>query len=89
MPLYFVPDEVYIPRVLRLTPTSGGAVQNPSSDLRHVTIASIALVTAMSIPFSFTKKEFPYFPDRRVQKTFGKANLVPSPTLKFSTFPEE
>ena len=29
----------------------------------------------------------PYFPESLVQKTFGNANLTPSPTLKLSTLP--
>ena len=65
------------PKVFKLWPWSGGLVQNPSSLRRQATIASIAFSTATSMPFSLTKNVFPYFPDRRVQKTLGRANLTP------------
>jgi hypothetical protein len=36
-----------------------------------------------------TRRTVPYFAWSLVQKTFGRANLTPSPTLKFNTFPFE
>jgi hypothetical protein len=78
---------IYIPRVFKLTPWSGTLTQYASSLLKHCVIASTALVMAISIPLSLTKKVVPYLADNLVQKTFGRANLTPSPTLKLRTFP--
>lgn len=75
------------PSDFRLWPSSGGAVQNPSSERRHETMDSIALVIAISTPFSLTKNVFPYFAESLVQKILGRANFTPSPTLKFKRFP--
>merc|ERR1712176_1593818 len=77
----------FMPKLLKLCPCSGGLIQNPSSLRRHETMASTAFSTATSTPLSLTKNVVPYFPDRRVQKTLGRANLTPSPTLKLRTFP--
>jgi len=77
----------YIPSDFKLSPWSGTFTQYWSSERRHVTTASMAFVIARSMPFSLTKKVVPYLLDKRVQNTFGRANLTPSPTLKFKTLP--
>lgn len=51
-------DLNYSPKDFMDTPWSGTLVQYPSSERRHCVIASIALVIAMSIPFSLTKKVY-------------------------------
>ena len=65
------------PRLFIDCPCSGGAVQYPSSLRRHDTMASTAFSMATSMPFSLMKNVVPYFPDKRVQKTFGSANFTP------------